>query len=254
MDNIYKKLLSIQSELEIVAKNLSVGVGKSSYKAVGEADVLSAIKPLEKKYGVYSYPFTRKIVEQNILVDEETRKRTYYERIETIYRFVNVDEPSEYVDVTTYGDGMDVGDKSVGKAMTYADKYALMKAYKIITGDDPDQYASEEIKTEPSQPKPEQPRTQEFIQMSVAQRDTIEKLLKEKDVVPNRAFADVGITDTKRVSKQQASKLIEYLIKCPNKKQSYTTEEISNSITDMEDVRIEPKVEQNDDDDLPFPM
>ena len=28
--------------------------------------------------------------------------------------------------------------------MTYADKYALMKAYKISTGDDPDQNASEE--------------------------------------------------------------------------------------------------------------
>ena len=28
--------------------------------------------------------------------------------------------------------------------MTYGDKYALMKAYKISTGDDPDQTASEE--------------------------------------------------------------------------------------------------------------
>jgi len=31
--------------------------------------------------------------------------------------------------------------------MTYADKYALMKAYKIITGDDPDQDPSKENKT-----------------------------------------------------------------------------------------------------------
>ena len=30
--------------------------------------------------------------------------------------------------------------------MTYADKYALMKAYKISTGDDPDNTASEEVK------------------------------------------------------------------------------------------------------------
>ena len=32
--------------------------------------------------------------------------------------------------------------KHHGKAMTYADKYALMKAYKIMTGDDPDQNKS----------------------------------------------------------------------------------------------------------------
>ena len=30
--------------------------------------------------------------------------------------------------------------------MTYADKYALLKAYKIVTGDDPDQNGSEDLK------------------------------------------------------------------------------------------------------------
>ena len=34
---------------------------------------------------------------------------------------------------------------ATGKAMTYADKYALMKAYKIITGDDPDQEPSKPL-------------------------------------------------------------------------------------------------------------
>ena len=41
---------------------------------------------------------------------------------------------------------MDTQDKATGKAMTYADKYALMKAYKITTGDDPDQAPSENFK------------------------------------------------------------------------------------------------------------
>ena len=43
----------------------------------------------------------------------------------------------------TFGDGVDTQDKAPGKAMTYGDKYALLKAYKIVTGDDPDQNASE---------------------------------------------------------------------------------------------------------------
>ena len=64
-------------------------------------------------------------------------------RVETTYRFVNVDNPEEYIEVIAYGDGVDTQDKAPGKAMTYADKYALLKAYKIITGDDPDQQASE---------------------------------------------------------------------------------------------------------------
>lgn len=143
--NIYEKLLTISNELSRVAKNLEVGFGQSKYKAVGEADVLAAIKPLEAQYGVYSYPFKRSIVETGELETKAGTKNLFL-RIETIYRFVNVDNPNEFIDITSYGDGVDSQDKSVGKAMTYADKYGLMKAYKIITGDDPDQNASEELK------------------------------------------------------------------------------------------------------------
>ena len=143
--NIYQKLLAISNELSRVAKNLEVGYGQTKYKAVGEADVLAAIKPLEAQYGVYSYPFKRTIIETGEL-ETKTGTKNLFLRIETIYRFVNVEKPDEFIDITSYGDGVDSQDKSVGKAMTYADKYGLMKAYKIITGDDPDQNASEELK------------------------------------------------------------------------------------------------------------
>lgn len=146
--NIYEKLMLISIELTNVAKNLEVGVGQSKYKAVGEADVLKAVKPLETKYKVYSYPFSRKIIETGTIESVNYKgevKKNLFERIETIYRFINVENPQEYIDITSYGDGIDSQDKSVGKAMTYADKYAILKAYKIITGDDPDQNASEDL-------------------------------------------------------------------------------------------------------------
>lgn len=146
--NIYEKLSKISNELSTVAKNLSVGEGKAKYKAVGEADVLKAIKPLEEKYKVYSYPSQRRIIESGFLDTVNYKgepKKQFYERIEVIYKFVNIEEPNEYIEITTYGDGIDSGDKSVGKAMTYADKYALLKAYKIVTGDDQDQEPSGEL-------------------------------------------------------------------------------------------------------------
>lgn len=148
--NIYQKLSAISGELSSVAKNLDVGVGKNKYKAVGEADVLRAIKPLEVKYGVYSYPYARTIIESGTIEStnyEGVVKKNLFERIEVVYRFINMEDPSEFIDITSYGDGIDSQDKSVGKAMTYADKYALLKAYKIVTGDDPDQYASEDLKS-----------------------------------------------------------------------------------------------------------
>ena len=143
--NIYEKLDAIANELKTVSKDLDVSTGKGSYKAVGEGNVLNAVKPLEHKYMVYSYPISRKIVDNGNIESINSRgevKSQLYLRIETTYRFVNLEKPEEFVDMVSYGDGIDSGDKACGKAMTYSDKYALMKAYKMITGDDPDQEGS----------------------------------------------------------------------------------------------------------------
>lgn len=152
--NIYQKMSKATEAINKVAKNLQVGVGAAQYKAVGEADVLAAVKPIEIEMGIYSYPLTREIVNDEILKTSTTKeykgeittteKNSVFLRIRTTYRFVNVDKPEEYIDIITYGDGVDAQDKAPGKAMTYSDKYALLKAYKIETGDDPDQYMSVE--------------------------------------------------------------------------------------------------------------
>ncbi len=147
--NLFEKMSAITAGIVAIAKNLNVGWGKSSYKAVGEADVLAAVKPLEAQYRVYSYPYSRRIVESGTLTSikqDGSESRQQFLRVETVYRFIDMDHPEIYIDIMTYGDGVDSQDKAPGKAMTYGDKYALLKAYKIITGDDPDQYASEPMK------------------------------------------------------------------------------------------------------------
>lgn len=149
--NIYQRIDAITAELAVVGKNLTVQTGKAgSYKAVGERDIIDAVKPLEHKYGVVSYPVSREILDDEALESESTyngnvtKKTTFYIKIRTKYRFVNIDKPEEYIETETISDGIDSGDKGGGKAMTYGDKYALMKVYKISTGEDPDQKASEE--------------------------------------------------------------------------------------------------------------
>lgn len=148
--NIFEKMAAITAELRTVAKNLTVGVGNNKFNAVSERDVLDAVKPLEEKYGVYSYPASRTMLESNMLETEKTynqqttKTTTFMSRIATVYRFVNIEKPAEYIETTTFAEGIDSQDKGSGKAMTYCDKYALMKAYKISTGDDPDQTASDD--------------------------------------------------------------------------------------------------------------
>lgn len=149
--NIYEKMSLITEEIGVIEKGLVVSISKTnSYKAVSERDVLDGVKPIEKKYRVYSYPFEREIIDKDTLVKESeyngsiSKTNTLFMRLKVVYRFINIDNPNEFIDIATYGDGLDTGDKAPGKAMTYADKYALMKAYKLSTGDDPDKEASPE--------------------------------------------------------------------------------------------------------------
>jgi hypothetical protein len=145
IDNIFKRMMNVTAEIQRVAKNLTVPItSEKSYKAVSEGDVLNAVKPLEEKYGIYSYPLSREITETMILTDKYEKKSLFI-RIKTVYRFVNVDVPSDYVDQESLGDGVDSQDKASGKAQTYSDKYALLKGYKIQTGEDPDQLPSQEL-------------------------------------------------------------------------------------------------------------
>ena len=187
--NVFQKMSAITEELRPVAKNLTVQQTKtSSYKAVSERDILDAVKPLEAKYGIYSYPAGRRVLESNLLESESeyggktTKKTTFMTRIETVYRFVNIEDPEDYIETTTFAEGIDSQDKGSGKAMTYADKYALMKAYKISTGDDPDQTASED--------------TEYQVKKSSRERTPREKLilkLNEKGIDVNAYASEKGL-------------------------------------------------------------
>lgn len=154
--NIYQKMAAITAELKAVEKNLTVQTTKSSsYKAVSERAILDAVKPLEEKYGVYSFPVSREVLESNLIQNESvyedakgnkttTPKTSYMTRIKTVYKFVNIDKPDDWIETITFAEGIDSQDKGSGKAMTYSDKYALMKSYKISTGEDVDEGTDEE--------------------------------------------------------------------------------------------------------------
>lgn len=181
--NIFQRMLNATSEIDRVAKNLKVDISsRQSYKAVAEADVLEVVKPIEEKYGIYSYPYAREIIKDEIITNtttyegKTTERSSLFMRIKTVYRFVNTDNPQEYIDITTYGDGVDTQDKAPGKAMTYADKYALLKGYKIQTGDDPDAESSKELK-KPKKPAQDKPLTlKEAMQEEVEIKGTSYRL------------------------------------------------------------------------------
>lgn len=205
--NIFQRMALITAELQTIAKNLTVGTGNAKYKAVSERDVLDAVKPLEEKHGVYSYPAKRTVLESNILESESTynntvtKKTTFMTRIETVYRFVNIDDPEDYIETVTFAEGIDAQDKGSGKAMTYGDKYALMKAYKISTGDDPDQDPSKEENYQKKGDKPKEDKSKEdkstqpkATPKQKTPRELLIAKLKEKGIDPTAYATEKGLT------------------------------------------------------------
>lgn len=145
--NIYQKIQAVSDEVKNVEKNLNVGTGQSSYKAVADIDVLMKVKEAEKKFGLVSIPVKQELVKSEILRTVGQggyEKINYVDVVKMTLCIINIENPDETVEVESFGRGLDAGDKGFGKASTYARKYALLNAYKIATGQDPDEQKSEQ--------------------------------------------------------------------------------------------------------------
>lgn len=139
--NIYEKIQLVSNEIKNIEKNMTVGKGNYSYKAVQDIDVTICVKEAETKYRLVSIPIKQELIKSEaIRVMKEGGGETinYVDIVKMTLRIVNLDNTSEYIDVESFGRGLDTGDKGFGKASTYARKYALLNAYKIATGEDPD--------------------------------------------------------------------------------------------------------------------
>ena len=146
--NLYQKIQMVSDEIKNIEKNTVVGTGNSAYKAVADIDVLLKVKQAETKYGLVSIPVKQELVRSDQVMKQSRdgyTSVTFADIVKMTVRIINIDNPAETIEVESFGRGLDPGDKGFGKASTYARKYALLNAYKIATGEDPDEQASQEM-------------------------------------------------------------------------------------------------------------
>jgi hypothetical protein len=146
--NLFEKIQAVSMEVMNLEKDMMVGSGNYAYKAISDTMVTLAVKKAEAKYRILSVPIKQKLVDSQVLkvVDGPKESYLYVDNIKMTIRIYDLDEPTQFVEVESYGKGIDKGDKGFGKAATFARKYALLNAYKIATGEDPD--ADKSISTE----------------------------------------------------------------------------------------------------------
>lgn len=132
--NIYEKISAIMKDVQYLAKDDTVDYGKTKYKAISEEKVTSVIRDKLVLYGLVIFP-----------IKQEHKREGTLSTVDVTYRIVNIENPDEHIEVVSSGTGSDTQDKGVGKAMTYAYKYMLLRTFAIPTGEDPDKISSDEL-------------------------------------------------------------------------------------------------------------
>lgn len=145
--NLYEKIQLVSNKVRNIEKDMQVGEGRYSYQAVSDIDVTLAVKDAETEFKLVSIPVKQDLINSEVLkiIKRDGKEGlTYVDTIKMTVRIIDLEKIESFIDIESFGKGVDSGDKGFGKAATYARKYALLNAYKIATGEDPDAVKSEE--------------------------------------------------------------------------------------------------------------
>ncbi len=202
--NIYQKLLEVRKAIPYLQKE-SQG---HQYQYVGSSQVLAAVRQQLDDLGLYletrvkSHNVREETTENKDKYGNLKKTTTYFTELDIEYTWVNVDNPDEKITIPFYGQGVDkAGEKGVGKALTYAEKYFMLKQFNIATDqDDPDRFqeksetyrAPEPITNE--QAESIKTKALEFAEVRGQSIEAVYEVLKITDLTKlNKKDAEVAI-------------------------------------------------------------
>ena len=151
--SVYKKMQQVQAATRSLAANTEGQTGAAKYNYVSGAKLLGVIRPLMDELGLI---LTQEVVDiKNEPITYMTRNGEKTEMFTTAhirFTWVDTDDGSQVVN-DFFANGMNAWDKGLGSALTYAERYYLMKTFHIATDeDDVDALVKDEaIKPQPSQ-------------------------------------------------------------------------------------------------------
>lgn len=197
------KLAKVMQEVKYIEKK---GYNKfNRYKYATESDVSEKIREVLSELNVIMMP---DVVENS--TREHTNRKGHVEYIATVkVKFTFIDgDTGEELSIHSVGEGQDAGDKGYYKAITGAHKYALMKAFMIPTGDDPEQDVQMEEGNSPQNQVPDNSITQEQVGLLKSKALELAGITNVKD---SDVFMEMKITDVTKLNKDQAVRAIGYL-------------------------------------------
>ncbi|MEK3756786.1 ERF family protein [Bacillus sp. FSL K6-6483] len=212
--NIYQKLVEVRKVVPYLQKSQQ----GQQYKYVGSSQVLAAVREKMDELQLLLIPsITDKTLHQSSIElfkegNEHPFKRTttYFTEIEMKMIWVNAENPEEKIEVPWYAQGVDIaGEKGVGKALTYGEKYFLLKQFNISTdSDDPDAFQE---KIEQSKPKPKPEKPSEKLMDNI--KSTAFELSQLRNTDPATVFESLKVKNLSQLNKKQAEQVLAQLEK-----------------------------------------
>jgi len=158
--NLYQKLIEVRKVVPYLQKENQ----GEQYKYVSSSQVLGNLKAKLDELEILLIPSVKghtvsisAIEFTNDKGQVSKRTNTYFTELEMTMTWVNAEKPDEKIDCDWYGQGVDIaGEKGVGKALTYAEKYFMLKFFNIPTDkDDPDAFQKKlDDDIPPTKPEP----------------------------------------------------------------------------------------------------
>jgi len=124
--NVHQRILGVMNEVQYLFKIDKAAKGLP-YKFVSHDMVTGALHMPMVKNGILAIPDVIECIQEG--------NRT---RVQVKVTFVNADVPSDFIELHSFGYGIDQQDKGPGKAISYATKMCYLKLFMLETGEDPE--------------------------------------------------------------------------------------------------------------------
>lgn len=143
--NIHQRIHAVMKDVRTIKKENKKVNGQ--YTFVSHDEVTRELHDAFVNHGIVMIPTVLKCEEQSyteIVAKWDDRDKKYIDKsvttsktsVEMRLTFINIDNPKDCFDVSFPGMGIDNQDKGIGKAISYAVKYALLKTFCLETSDD----------------------------------------------------------------------------------------------------------------------
>ena len=140
--NLHQRLHAAMKEVKYIQKDSTIKLKTGGrFKVITHDAVTAKVRPALLKQDIIYYPIE--------IIRTQVGNRT---DVDLKVRFVNIENPGDYIDVPGIASAITNEDKGPGMAVSYAVKYCLLKALGLETGEDAD-LASGETETPKIDPR-----------------------------------------------------------------------------------------------------